>query len=239
MPDKIQCIIVDDERVAREILEQHLSKISRMEVVASCKNVPEAFDVMNSKEVDLIFLDINLPEVSGLSFARTINQQVKVIFTTAYREYAVDGFNLQAVDYLLKPISFERLMQAINKFLNEKNTPTQRIQEAIEPEKNDYIFVRADRKMVKINFSDILFVESLSDYVKIHLREKHIVTRETIGSFEARLPRQDFVRSHRSYLVALAHIDAFTHEDLHVGTHEIPISRSYKKEVLERLEQRS
>ncbi len=239
MPDKIHCIIVDDERVAREILEQHLSKINRMEVVASCKNVPEAFDVMNRKKVDLIFLDINLPEVSGLSFARTIHQQVKVIFTTAYREYAVDGFNLQAVDYLLKPISLERLIQAINKFLNEKETTAVRIQEVIEPEKNDYIFVRADRKMVKINFSDILFVESLSDYVKIHLKEKHIVTRETIGSFEARLPQKDFIRTHRSYLVAISHIDAFTHEDLHIGPHEIPVSRSYKKGVLELLEQKS
>ncbi len=237
MADKIQCIIVDDERVAREILEQHLAKISRMDVVASCKNVPEAFDVMNSKKVDLIFLDINLPEVSGLSFARSINQQVKIIFTTAYREYAVDGFNLQVVDYLLKPISFERLMQAVSKFLHEAHTPDQGHADSIEMEKNDYIFVRADRKMVKINFSDILFVESLSDYVKIHLKDKHIVTRETIGSFEARLPQKDFIRAHRSYLVAISHIDAFTHEDLHIGPHEIPISRSYKQEVLERLEQ--
>ena len=178
MTDYIQCLIVDDEPVAREILESHLSKIDKVKVVASCKSAIEAFNAINQERVDLIFLDINMPEISGLSFAKSINKNIKVIFTTAYREYAVDGFDLQAVDYLLKPISFERLLQALNKYLNE-NTLFNKYEETvhIEEEKSDYFFVRAERKMVKISFEEILFVESLSDYIKIHLVDKTVVAR--------------------------------------------------------------
>lgn len=236
MSEKIHCIIVDDEPVAREILEEHLSKIDRVKVVASCKSAIEAFNIINRGKVDLIFLDINMPEISGLSFAKSINKNIKVIFTTAYREYAVDGFDLQAVDYLLKPISFERLLQALNKYLNENTQVKYEEPKQIEEEKNDYFFVRSDRKMVKICFSEILFVESLSDYIKIHLTDKEVVTRETIANVEARLPQNDFIRTHRSFIVSLAGIDSFTSEYIEMGKKQIPISRSYKNEVLARLE---
>ena len=149
----VNCIIVDDEPIAREILESHLQKVAVVNVVATCKNAIEAFNQINSNQIDLIFLDINMPEISGLSFAKSINKNIKVIFTTAYREYAVDGFNLQAVDYLLKPISFERLLQAVNKYLGENSVEINETSSEIIIEKNDFIFVRADRKMVKINFS--------------------------------------------------------------------------------------
>ncbi|HKJ78345.1 MAG TPA: response regulator, partial [Prolixibacteraceae bacterium] len=148
MQKTIQSLIVDDERVAREILESHLSKIEAVKIAGSCKNAMEAFNILSNQKIDLLFLDINMPGISGLSLAKSINRDVKIIFTTAYREYAVDGFDLQAVDYLLKPISFERLLQAINKYLDE-NTPLQ-ISESNElvPEKSDSFFVRADRKMI-------------------------------------------------------------------------------------------
>lgn len=236
MTSKIRCIIVDDEPMAREILENHLSKISTIEVVDSCKSAIEAFNVISTEKIDLIFLDINMPEISGLSFAKSINKNIKIIFTTAYREYAVDGFDLQAVDYLLKPISFERLLQGVNKYFNESTTVQQEETKEIVHEKSDSIFVRSDRKMIKINFSEILFIESLSDYIKIHLKDKNVVTRETISNIEAKLPQHDFLRVHRSYIVALNSIDSFTSELVEMGKKQIPISRSYKDGVLKRLE---
>ncbi len=236
MPKIFQCLIVDDEPVAREILESHLKKISAANIVASCKNAMEAFTFMNSQKIDLIFLDINMPEISGLSFAKSINKNIKIIFTTAYREYAVDGFDLQAVDYLLKPISFERLLQAINKYLDENIHVNIDADNEIIDEASDFIFVRSDRKMIKIEFSDIIYIESLSDYIKIYLRNKTIVTRETITNIEAKLPKKDFIRLHRSYIVSISKIDLFTNEYVELNKKVIPISRTYKNDVLNRLE---
>jgi len=236
MSKTINCIIVDDEPIAREILENHLQKIDAINVVGSCKNAIDAFNVINSNEVDVVFLDINMPEISGLSFARSINKNIKIIFTTAYREYAVDGFDLKAVDYLLKPISFERLLQAINKYLNENITTNHDGKKDLIQEKSDFIFVRSDRKMIKINFSDINYIESLGDYLKIHLLNKIIVTRETITSIEAKLPKNDFLRIHRSYIVSVNKIESFTHEFVEVNKKAIPISRSYKNAILQRLD---
>ncbi|NEW80162.1 MAG: response regulator transcription factor [Gelidibacter sp.] len=232
----IQCIIVDDEPIAREILENHLKKIDAVNVIATCKNAIEAFNEINSNQIDLIFLDINMPEISGLSFARSINKNIKVIFTTAYREYAVDGFNLQAVDYLLKPISFERLLQAVQKYLGENISVISESTSEMTQEKSEFIFVRSDRKMIKINFSEINYIESFSDYIKIFIENTVVVTRETITSIEAKLPKKDFIRIHRSFIVSIAKIDSFTNEFIEVKNKAIPISRSYKKDVLSRLE---
>ena len=237
MPKDINCLIVDDEPVAREILEEHLSKITVVNVLASCKNAMEAFNLINTKNVDLIFLDINMPEISGLSFAKSINKSIKIIFTTAYRDYAVDGFDLQAVDYLLKPISFGRLLQSVNKYLEENIQVANVMIEEITEEQSDYIFVRSDRKMMKIKFSEINFIESISDYIKVHLVDKNVVTRETISNIEAKLPQNKFIRTHRSYIVSLDKIESFTNEYVEIGNKkEIPISRSYKNEVLQKLE---
>jgi DNA-binding LytR/AlgR family response regulator len=232
----IHCLIVDDEPMAREILEDHLSKINSVQVVASCKNAVDAFNVIAAKKIDVIFLDINMPEISGLSFAKSINKKMKLIFTTAYREYAVDGFDLQAVDYLLKPISFDRLYQSINKYIDECiPSDLQKDKENIE-EKSDFIFVRSDRKMIKVNFVEILYIESLGDYIKIILGTKNIVTRETISSIEAKLPKNMFLRTHRSFIVSIKHIVSFTNEYIEINKKSIPISRSYKTSVLNRLE---
>ena len=231
----INCIIVDDEPMAREILETHLEKVDFIKVVKTCKNGAEAFNVISSEQVDLVFLDINMPEISGLSFAKSINKNIKVIFTTAYREYAVDGFDLQAVDYLLKPIPFERLFQAIDKFTDENVQIKHKASISVQ-EKSDFIFVRSERKMIKINFDEINYIESLSDYIKIHLNNKTIVTRETISNIEVKLPKKDFIRIHRSYIISISKIESFTNEFIEINNKAIPISRSYKTVVLNKLE---
>ena len=236
MSKVVNCIIVDDEPVARDILKSHLQKVDAVNVVATCKNAIEAFNEISSNQINLIFLDINMPEISGLSFAKSINKNIKVIFTTAYREYAIEGFDIQAVDYLLKPISFERLLQAVNKFLGENVALNETSPIDILQDKNDFVFVRSDRKMIKINFPEINYIESFSDYIKIHLADKTIITRETITNIEAKLPQQEFIRIHRSFIVSISKIESFTNEFIEVKKKAIPISRSYKKDVLSRLE---
>jgi len=240
MTELVNCIIVDDEALAREVLENHLGKIENMHVIASCKNALEAFQAVNSHHVDLVFLDINMPDISGLSFAKSISDELKIIFTTAYRDYAVDGFDLKAVDYLLKPISFERLLQGVHKYLDENASHEQKPEETLHIEKSDFIFVRVDRKMAKVSFHEILYVESLSDYIKIHLNDgQMLITRETLSNLEARLPRGKFLRIHRSYIVSLDKVERFTSDTIEIGKYEIPISRSYRDSVIQVLEGKS
>ncbi|MHA7941501.1 LytR/AlgR family response regulator transcription factor [Formosa sp. 3Alg 14/1] len=230
----ISCLIVDDEVIAREVIASHLSKISNITVVASCSNAIEAFNQISNHTIDLVFLDINMPEISGISFAKSINPSIKIIFTTAYRDYAVEGFELQAVDYLLKPISFERLLKAVNNYFDvytesqHKSTATADV--------SDFMFVRSDRKMIKIDFDAIVYIESYSDYLKIHLQDSTIVTRETISAIEVKLPPKQFLRIHRSYIISVKNITSFTNEHVTILNQALPISRSYKKEVLELLE---
>lgn len=235
----INCVIVDDEPVARNILETFVAKIPNLNLVKSCKNAMEAFEVSNSQNIDLFFLDINMPDISGLSLAKTINKKSKIIFTTAYREYAVDGFDLQAVDYLLKPIAFDRFLQAVNKFFETQSVISKQVEIKETSVKNDYIFVRSERKMVKINFDEILYVESLSDYIKIHTKNKVLVTRETISNLEMKLPSQQFLRIHRSYIVNLNKTDSYTNEFVEIEKNAIPISRTYKENVLKKLTENS
>ena len=232
--NNISCIIVDDESIARDVIANHVSKINNIKIVASCTNAIEAFNYLNTHKIDLVFLDINMPEISGISFAKSINKDIKIIFTTAYRDYAVEGFELQAVDYLLKPISFDRLLQAVTAYfktytnINNDKTPIL--------EKHDFMFVRADRRMIKIDFSSILYIESYSDYIKINLKNETIVTRETISAIEAKLPNDAFLRIHRSFIIALNFITSFTNEEVTIDKTSLTISRSYKKDVLKVLE---
>ncbi|WP_432410653.1 LytR/AlgR family response regulator transcription factor [Rasiella sp. SM2506] len=230
----ISCLIVDDEDIAREIIATHLSKIKNMNVVASCSNALEAFNVISNQQIDLVFLDINMPEISGISFAKSINNDIKVIFTTAYRDYAVEGFELKAVDYLLKPISFDRLKQALDTYFEIYGTitPTNTTVQEI----SDFMFVRSERKMIKVDYSSILYIESYSDYLKIHTESETIVTRETITAIEAKLPKQQFLRIHRSYIISIHFIQSFTNEYITINNEALPISRSYKKAVLKQLE---
>ncbi|WP_396600802.1 LytR/AlgR family response regulator transcription factor [Algibacter sp. R77976] len=232
--EDILCIIVDDESIAREVIATHLSKIPHIKIIASCSNAIEAFSVLRTHKIDLVFLDINMPEISGISFAKSINKDVKVIFTTAYRDFAVEGFELKAVDYLLKPISFDRLLKAMNTYFEIHADSKQT--KYTETANNDFMFVRANRRMIKIDFDSIIYIESYSDYIKIHLAKETIVTRETISAIEAKLPNNKFLRIHRSYIIALKHISSFTNEEILINNTALTISRSYKKDVLRILE---
>lgn len=229
----ISCLVIDDEAIAQEIIAAHLSKIPNIKKIESCNNAIEGFSYLRENHVDLIFLDINMPEISGLSFAKSIRKDIKIIFTTAYRDYAVEGFELQAVDYLLKPISFERLLKAVNNYFTIHGET-----ESINLEtsnRNDFMFVRSDRRMIKVDFDDIVYAESYSDYIKIHLKNETIITRETISSVEAKLPENKFMRIHRSFIISLANITSFTNEEITINKVSLPISRSYKKEILNTL----
>ena len=234
MDKSVSCIIVDDEAIAREIIASHVSKIDNITAIAQCKNAIEAFNCIRNNRIDLVFLDINMPEVSGIAFAKSINKDIKIIFTTAYRDYAVEGFDLQAVDYLLKPIAFERLLKAVNRFFEVTAVARPITTELSEP--NDFIFVRSDRKMLKIDFNAIIYVESYSDYIKIHLQNETIVTRETISAIEAKLPKNRFLRIHRSYIICVSRLESYTSEFVTVNNTALSISRSYKKDVLKHLD---
>lgn len=223
-------IIIDDEPMAREILETHLSKIDQINLIESCKNAAQGFSALSKQDIDLIFLDINMPEVTGLMFARAIQGNTKIIFTTAYREYAVEGFDLQAVDYLLKPISLERLMKALQKFYKETTT------KPISKKESSFTFFRSERKMIKVNFKDILYIESIGDYLKIHTQKEVIVTRETMTMVLEKIPTYLFMRTHRSFIVAIEKISSFTNEHIVIAKKAIPISRSYRDRVIEQLQ---
>lgn len=231
----ILCMIVDDESIAREVIATHLSKIPNTKIVASCSSAIDAFKCLREHTIDLIFLDINMPEMSGISFAKAINKDVKIIFTTAYRDFAIEGFELHAVDYLLKPISFDRLLKAVNNYFEIYALNNTVDTNYSNP--NDFMFVRADRRMIKVDFESIIYIESYSDYIKIHLANETLVTRETISAVEAKLPKSKFLRIHRSYIISLKNITSFTHEEITINNTSLTISRSYKKEVLQILEQ--
>lgn len=233
MSKKITCVIVDDEPMAREIIASFVIKTPTLKLLTTCKNATEAIRFIQENEVGLFFLDINMPEITGLSLAKIIGEKSKIIFTTAYRDYAVDGFNLNVVDYLLKPIPFERFFEAVQKVV-----PTQTkhvIVDTKNPIKKEFMFVRSDRKMVKINFDDIFYIESLGDYVKVFLEKTIIVTRETMNNIEIKLPQNNFVRIHRSYMVSLSKISSYTNEFIEVHKKALPISRGYKESTLQKL----
>ena len=226
MSNKLTCVVVDDEPMAREIMATYIAKIPNLELIKSFKNASEAILFMQENSADVYFLDINMPEITGLSLAKIINNKSKIIFTTAYRDYAIDGFNLNVVDYLLKPIAFDRFLEAVQKVTINKNQ---------NDVANNFMFVRADRKMVKIDFNEILYLESLSDYVKIITSNKAIVTRETISNLEEKLPSKQFMRVHRSFVVSIQNIGSYTNEFVEIDKKAIPISRSYKESVLQKL----
>ncbi len=234
MEKKITCLVVDDEPMAREIICSYVAKIDTLELIGTCKNGMEAFQTLQQKSIDLLFLDINMPELTGISLAKALDKPTQVIFTTAYREYALDGFEVQALDYLLKPISFERFLKAIQKYTELHPTKkTTLSQERLLT--SDSIYIRADRKMVKINLAEILYVESTGDYLKFHTSAKVWVTRDSLSEYEEKLPTTSFLRIHRSFIINLKHIQAYTHEFIEIENQALPISRSYKNEVLEKL----
>jgi DNA-binding LytR/AlgR family response regulator len=231
---KIRCVVIDDEPLAREILKQHIAGVEALELTGACSNAVEAISFLKEQAVDLMFLDIQMPQLLGTNFIRTLKNPPKVIFTTAYRKYAVEGFELDAVDYILKPITFERFLKAVNKVLQmnfntEFASPS--IKENHTETTNSFLYFRADRNMVKIFFSDILYIESLKDYIKIVTTNKTIVTKYVLSTLEEMLPRKEFLRIHRSYIVAINKIDSYNADNIKIGKYELPIGRLYKFDV--------
>lgn len=229
----INCMLIDDEPPAIELLKKHFSLLSDMEVVAVCYSAVEAFEVLKKQSIDLMFLDIQMPVLTGLDFLKTLRHPPKVIITTAYRDYALDGYDLDIVDYLLKPISFERFFRSIERYYQR----IERINELslIKGNKKgvpSFMYVNINKKNHKVLFDTVLYIESLKDYVKIHTSSNTIVIKGNIGSILQQLPPTLFLRVHRSYIIALDKITAYTAVDIEIGNIEIPIGVSYKELVV-------
>lgn len=237
---KIVCLAVDDEPPALLVIEKYIAAVPLLELKASVNNAVDALSILQNQKVDLIFLDIQMPQLFGTDFMRSLINPPKVIFTTAFRKYAIDGFELDAVDYLLKPISFERFLKAVNKvmrlnFTTPENNMPSKIQGQVA---ETCIYLRADRKNIKVNFDEILFIESLKDYIKVVTKEKTIVTKQAISNIEEQLPHNQFVRTHRSFIISINCIESFTQDLVQIYKYEIPISRSYRQKVEEALQKK-
>lgn len=237
----IKTLIIDDEPLALEILEAHIDNIPELTLVAKCSNAIEANQVLKEESIDLIFSDINMPQLSGIEFMRSLTNAPMVIFTTAYPEYAVDGFDLEAVDYLLKPISFERFFKAANKAIERYQAD----QSAAESNTNvtasdDFFFVKSDKKLIKTFYKDILYIEGLKDYVIIRTETGRIITLQTMKSLESKLPSDMFARIHRSYILNLDKIQALEGNMVEVTEKGqpkmIPIGKSYRDELISMIE---
>jgi DNA-binding LytR/AlgR family response regulator len=230
---KIHCLIVDDEPPALEVLKKYIASVQNLMLIGSCADAVEALNFLRQQPVDLLFLDIQMPNLLGTDLIRTLKKPPKVIFTTAYRKFAVEGFELDAVDYLLKPISFERFLKAVNKVM-DTSFKTSDVNESIPEQpthQNSFITLRADRKNIKVSLDDILFIESLKDYIKVVTITKNIITKQAISSIEDHLPKTNFIRIHRSFIVAINKIESFTSDIIQIAKHELPISRMYRHEV--------
>ena len=232
----IRCIIVEDEKLAQDVLKKYISLIPTLELVQSCSSATEAFSCLHSNKVDLIFLDINMPELSGIEFLKTLQNPPKIIITTAYSEFAIEGYEYSVCDYLLKPIRYERFLKAIDKLigLNNRSSDTSIDTESIQPV--DYIFIKEDNVIQKIYFIDLLYIQAFGNYLKIFTKDsKTLVTRTTIRETESQLPSSLFLRVHKSYVVAINSIDKIKYNDIYIRNETIPIGATYKQEVLNKL----
>jgi DNA-binding LytR/AlgR family response regulator len=231
---KIRCLIVDDEPLAARLIEKHISQIESLEVVASCNNALKAFEILNNETIDLLFLDVKMPSVTGIDLLKTIKHPPSTILTTAYRDYALEGYDLDIVDYILKPVTFDRFFKAVERYFRIKNgiqRDTEAPANALTSE-NPYI----RNKHHKIHLNTILYIESLKDYIKIHTDKKCIVAKYKIGDIELELADKEFLRTHRSYIINLKKVTAFTTNDIDIDTVEIPIGVSYRDKVFPFLE---
>lgn len=228
----MKCIIVDDEPLAIEVIESYVDKIDSLELVGKFRNAIKAFDYIQSGEpVDLIFLDIQMPKLTGIEFLKTLTNPPKVIFTTAYREYALEGFELEVLDYLLKPISFDRFMKAVSKALNH----SKEVEVSTNAEGDDFTFFKCDKKMIRVCLKDILYIESIKDYVKIKTAEKEVVTHQKISVLETKLPANHFIRVHRSFIINIPKIESYSASEIELNNESIPVGRNYKVEVMDKL----
>ena len=226
----IRCIIIEDERLAQEVIISHLKKSGRFELIGTFRNAPEAREALERESVDLIFLDIQLPGMTGMNFLRSLTHPPLVVFTTSYPEYALESYEFNVIDYLLKPVSYERFSKTIDKIIDGKIFKTSND----EPKtvNHDHIFVRSEGKFFRISFSDIVYIEGMKDYLKIHTLEHVIITHQTMIDIENILPGSKFIRIHKSYIVSIAHIKAVFGNSVEMGQIQLPIGLNYKERIM-------
>lgn len=230
---KIKCIIIDDERLAIEVIENHLKNFDHIETVASFENPLKAYPILEKESIDVIFLDINMPQMTGFSFIDNLSKKPLIVFTTAYREYAVKSFELNVLDYLVKPIPFNRFLKTVNKiyqqvYLNSKSGD-------ITLQHEPHIFLKVNKKLIKINLNDILFVESLKDYIKVITNIGDYVAHKSLTAITEELPQSNFIRVHRSYTISINKIVALEGNTIEISNKKIPIGRNYLKKTKERI----
>lgn len=235
---KTKCLIIDDEPLARDLIRSHIEKLENFEIVAECGDAMKALQELRNHSVDLMFMDIQMPQITGIEFLKTLKHPPKVIITTAYREYALDGFELDVVDYLLKPITFERFLKSINKFYQITQEEIQNVSSGPVNQKTEeaFIYVRENKKVIKLHLSEILYIEGLSEYVQIYTGKKKIITKTSMTNMQEKLPDDGFMRIHKSFIVSMSKIEAFTTHSIEVPGKELPIGRSYKNSVLDTLQ---
>jgi DNA-binding LytR/AlgR family response regulator len=235
---KIRCLAVDDEPLALRVIESHIEKLTDVELVAKCSNAIQAFEVLKNKPIDLVFLDIQMPELTGIEFMNSLQNPPLVVFTTAYRNYAIEAFDLDVLDYLLKPISFDRFLKAINKYYNRHETMIMESPKNLNVDQRDtkdHIFVKKNKTMVKVYFDDILYIESMKDYVKIHTPDEIHFVKHQISTLESELPDSEFIRVHKSFIIPIAKVSTVSPKSVGIAEQKIPIGRNYKEYVLKRL----
>lgn len=230
--NKMKCVIIDDEPLAIDVIKSHLAGHADLELVGTGSNAIQAAEILKSKQVDLLFLDIQMPEVTGIDFLRSLENPPLVVFTTAYAEYAVEGFELDAIDYLLKPISKDRFDKAIAKAHEYYKLKHGNEVDNTELEE-EYIFVKANQKLIKISYEDIKYVEAFADYVKIYVPDKRIVTLQTMKKMEAKLPEDKFCRIHRSFIVGLKHIESYNTSEVEINGNKLPIGKNFKDNFMD------
>ena len=212
----MKCLLVDDEPLALDILESYLQRIPNMELIGKCSNALEASEFLKNHKIDLMFLDIQMPEITGLEFMRSLSNPPLVVFCTAYSDFAVEGFELDAIDYLLKPVSFERFAKTVERakeYIALKKNDTVETSDL----DNDYIFIKSNQKQIKLSYDQILYVEAFADYVKLYTSEKRYVTLQTMKNMEQKLPKDKFIRVHRSFIVGIKYITSFNSSELEIG----------------------
>ena len=239
MNEKYNVVIVDDEFLARKLLQDYVSKVDSLNLVASCSNAIEAMNALKINKVDILFLDIQMPDITGLDFVRSLGHKPAIIFTTAYSEYAVDAFNLGVSDYLLKPFDFPRFFQAVGKVMGHNKpkdeTEIESVTEAIT-HTNDFITVKADYKLYKINYDDLLYIEGQHEYVTFHTPQRRITALYALKDLESILPSDRFVRVHKSFIVSFYHIQDLDKSDVTVAGDKIPVGASYRDALVARLQ---
>lgn len=235
---KTKCLIIDDEPLARDLMRSHISKLENFEIVAECGDAMKAMQELRDQKVDLMFMDIQMPQITGIEFLKILKNPPKVIITTAYREYAIDSFELDVVDYLLKPITFERFLKSVNKYyqVSQEEIPVAAPVSDVIQSEEAFIYVKENKRVIKVNLCEILYIEGLSEYVQIYTDRKKIITKTSMTSLEEKLPNDGFLRIHKSFIVSLSRIEAFTAHTIEVPGKELPIGRSYKNTVLDALQ---